>query len=959
MKEMINLALQSEYTFKKCFGFVSKAIQHAQGGYIGVADVNNTYSHAMLEKACKKHNGPLTEVKSLIKPIYGVRILVTPDVNKKIEGQRGFNGHKYIFIAKNNDGLKEIYKLVKTAWDNFFWYPIISAIDVFKLSENVFVIAESFDFIERVDYIGLSVTTPKNFIDYDGIEKVAINNNWYSKPDDKKVYQLLAGTQKRPDGYQFQFEQQTYQQHILSTKEWYRLFKNEDAINNTHVIANQCEVKLQKAPMVRFPGVKIDLGKLCRLRAKKRGVDLENKEYNDRLNRELALIEEKDYSDYFLIVDDMVSKAKKKMLVGPARGSSGGSLVCYLLSITTIDPLKYGLLFERFIDINRDDLPDIDVDFPDTKRKAVVRQLIKDYGEDKVSHISNINRLSPRAAIAEFSKGLGVPLFETEAIKDGLIERSSGDSRANLQIHDTFHETKLGRAFIEKFPEMVLCEEIENHSNHAGTHAAGIIVCGEPIDNFVGINSRDKLAMCDKKIAEHLNLLKIDVLGLRTLSILEQTADLVGFDYDTFYNLEPDDKKVYEVFEKERFSGIFQFEGQALQSITRSMGCCKFDDIVAITALARPGPMQSGSATTFCERRIGNEPVEYYSKNENFIKATVSTYGCIIYQEQIMKILHEYGSMDWKDVSALRRAMGKSVGDEFFNQYKEEFINGAIGNGDTKEQAEKVWEKIIYFGNYGFNKSHSVGYSIISYWTAWAKTYYPLEFAVANLNNSKNDESSLMLLRDMAENDGIHYIALDPELSIRDWSVQNNKIYGGLINIPGIGPAKANKIVKDRLAGTPYTPAIRQKMINPSTPFDDLYPCKTKFGKIYKNPSVYGIDYINYIKEANDIGEYIIIGKILEHDVLDSNDYNAVMKRGGKQLDGDTLYMRIFVQDDTDKIQCRIDRFAFENLNGSELNKSFVDEETWVCIKGIIRNDYRMITIVEVFNMTDFDQDDV
>jgi len=478
--EIIHLALRSEYSFKQTFGHMRDLVT-GRTKAVGIADINSTFGHVKLEQYCNKAG---------LKPIFGVRLMV---VEKPTVSEKHF-GPEYIFIAKNNDGLVELYSLVNKAYDNFYYFPRVGLVDVWSLSEDVIVIAEDFKIPERIDYIGLSTATSKRVLDVD-LPRVAINTNYYTNVEDKPVYELLSGNRGR--------SLHTYPQHILSDEEWYRIWGDDKAIENTHVIANQCGVILNKSEMVKYHG-HLNLRKLCCEGAKKKNIDLTiGTEYGDRFEREMQLIIEKDYTDYFLIVADMIIKAKKKMLVGPSRGSSAGSLVCYLARITEVDPIKFGLIFERFIDINRLDLPDIDIDFPDNKRDLVIKELTKTYGKSKVKHIATVSTLKPKSAIGEFAMELCIPAYETEAVKDAIIERSGGDARSAMCILDTFESTEVGKEFIDKYPAMKIVEKIEGHAKHTGTHAAGIIVCNEDLVNYAGVNSRDDTIMMDKKDAEY------------------------------------------------------------------------------------------------------------------------------------------------------------------------------------------------------------------------------------------------------------------------------------------------------------------------------------------------------------------------------------------------------------------------------------------------------------------------
>ena len=272
------------------------------------------------------------------------------------------------------------------------------------------------------------------------------------------------------------------------------------------------------------------------------------------------------------------------MAVGPSRGSSAGSLVCYLMGITEIDPLEYDLYFERFIDINRFDQPDIDVDFQDDKRHLVIKYLEKKYGKDNVAQIGNINRLKPKSAITRFAQALGVPVDDVIELKDAIMERSGGDARANDCMEDTFTDTDAGKKFIKNYPAMEVVKHIEAHPSHTGVHAGGILVCNNPITDYCGVNSRDKkrIGMLDKKDAEVVNLLKIDALGLRTLSIIAGVCDQIGKPYPWMYEIPVDDPATFKVFNDHRFNGIFQFEGSAVQGLAKQMPIDNIEDIAAL-----------------------------------------------------------------------------------------------------------------------------------------------------------------------------------------------------------------------------------------------------------------------------------------------------------------------------------------------------------------------------------------
>lgn len=945
---MINLALRTEYSFKQCVGFVSDLPKTRENPLdsVGIADENNTYGHLKHQKHCKEAG---------IKAIYGVRLMVVDSIPEKTKVW----GPRYIFIAKNQAGLIEINRLVTIAYSRFYYHPMITQSDLQTVTQNVVVIANCFSLskfdlfcnIDRIDFLGLDHETPLHMLKC-SLPRVALNLNWYTNAEDKSLYELHAGSIKA--------EGQTFPQHILSENEWLSIWNDEDAITNARYIDSICEpIEIQKAEMVRYEG-NISLHNLCIAGARKRKINLDkhNPVYYNRYIQEMDLIKEKDFEDYFLIVATMIQEAKQKMLVGPSRGSSAGSLVCYLAGITEIDPIKFDLLFERFIDVNRDDLPDIDIDFPDTKRKQVIKSLVKQYGSDHVSHIATISTMKPRSAIRNFAIGLGVPEYETDEVKGVIVKGFVGDSRADLRLTDTFEGTEQGVEFIKKYPEMTIASQIEGHSSHAGVHAAGIIVSNLPLINFGGVNTRDDVLMMDKKDAEEIGLLKIDCLGLRTLSILESVAKQIGMNFIDYYDLPLDDTKTFELLNSNRLTGIFQFQGKALQSLSRKMGIRNFDDIAAISALARPGPMASGGANQFVSRRIGEKPVEYMSQDSSFVSNTEITYGVIVYQEQLMKILREYGDMSWEDCSELRRAMSKSYGSEYFAGYRDKFIMGATGQGMESNEAAEVWEHLITFGGYGFNKSHAYSYGLISYWTAWAKANHPIEFAVANLNHTKDENESVRLLRDLVRFDGIEFIAFDPDQSIENWSVnKDGLLLGGLISLAGIGKKKAQQILKCRAGNAKWTPGLSNIMLHPITVFDPLFPCNHYWGPLFKTPQLWGLEKAPVtIETIDDTGEYLFIGKLTELELKNLNDPASIARRNGNILTDNTMSLNLTVEDDTENFVVSIGRFDYSRLGRNILE---MDIGQWFLIKGIIKPNFHRLMVTEILNLNQWGKGEI
>lgn len=909
---MINI--RTEYSFRKVYGHIDKVVQHC--ATIGlkcatIADYDNTYGHVQWNKSCRK-NG--------IKPSFGV----TFRVYSELIDERKADNFWWVFIAKNNDGLKELYDLVAKAYSQFYYVPRLCTADVLSLSGNIFAVKE-------LDLMAPNNQHLKSHAPYVGFDNV------YPAIGDRGIYELIA---EYPDI-------RTTPQHILSKKEWLQLYPTKEKVwKETQEMLLNFTAELIPAPMIRYPG-KFNLHDMCIIGAQIRKIDLSDIIYKERMEYELRLIKEKDFEDYFMIVADMINYAKEHMLVGPSRGSSAGSLVCYLLGITEIDPIPFGLIFERFIDITRLDLPDIDIDFPDNKRHMVIEYMENKYGKDHVAHIGTVSRLKAKSAIGEFAQAFGIPEYEVKEVKDSIIERSGGDARAAMCIKDTLETTEVGKNFINKYPQMALVEYAENHARHSGVHAAGLIVSNEPITRYVGFNTRDNVAMIDKYDAEKLNLLKIDALGLRTLTLLEDILNGIGRSYNWLYTLPLDDKDTFNIFNGMRLAGIFQFEGYALQSLTRQMKVEEFNDIVAITSLARPGPLHCGGATDFIERRTNRKAVEYM--HDSVIPYTKETYGTVVYQEQVLQISREVGKLSWEDTNQLRRALSKSLGEEFFNKYKVKFIAGAAENNVPEKEADKIWSNMCTFGSWAFNKSHAVSYGLISYWTAYLKAHYPLEFAVATLNNVRDEEQGVKVLRDFVKNEGFVYKTIDPEYSIDKWSVRDGILIGGLTNVKGIGAKKAQQIISMRKSGKPYTPAIKKMLGNPVTPYSDLFPIATRFSDYYADPKKYNINSgsLSYMKDIQKDGDYIFIGKLVDRNLRDLNEYGNLVKRGGKVVERDNLFLNLTLEDDTDSIICTIDRFKYQQY-GKNIAESGKIGEDFYLVKGIIKNGWRKIYIEKI-----------
>jgi DNA polymerase III alpha subunit len=926
--------LRTEYNFGRAYGPISKVVARIkQLGHksAGIADVG-TWGHVAFYNEC---------ISAGIKPILGAEIPVVADATLRERQPANFMA----FIARNNDGLRELYELVTLSTSNFYYIPRIDYNAIAAITDNIIILSgtnPNLDLLQpkRNLYIECSYLTSKATMDFGLKNDCAFAftaDNYYPTAEDKIIYEIML--HKDRDNY-------TFPMHIPDSGE---MGYTSLAQDTTDRLAEECNVDLPQAQMVRFKCTDT-LEAICRKAIPER-CSAWNDSYEKRLVRELQLIKEKDYEDYFYVLWDALKYAKQHMLVGPARGSSCGSLVCYLLGITEIDPLPYGLLFERFIDVTRKDLPDVDIDFADDRRDMVFSYLEEKYGADCVARLGTISRYKAKSAISTVAKSTLVPETEVAELKNRIIERSTGDSRAKFCIIDTFNELDVGKVVLSKYPHMRYAGDLEQHASHSGQHAAGIVVTQHPVTDYCSLDKRTGALQVDKYDAEKLNLLKIDALGLRTLSILQDILDQVGQPREWLYKLPTDDPKAFKILNDKRYAGIFQFEGFALQSFCSQMVVENFEDYASITSLARPGPLNSGGATNFVERRSGKKPIEYlHASCEEY---TRGTYGVVIYQEQVMQIVRNVGKLSWEDTSTLRKAMSKSYGVEYFDQFWQRFKKGAEENGVVEKDARHIWDHVNSMGSWSFNRSHAVAYGLLSYWCCYLKAYHPLQFALANLRHAKDDAHSIRMLREFVR-EGFAYVPVDRDASEINWSLQSGVLVGGLTAIHGCGIKKAQEIIKKRKNKEPFTPGQIKMLNNPTTPWDDVFECRTKWGHIKQDPAKYNLE--TKIMDIADItgetqGDFLVFGKLKEKNLRDMNEAVNLMKRGGKKVTTNNLWLNIMVEDDTGSIICRIDRYHYEQW-GKPIVESMAEDEDWLLIKGQVSKGFRLIVVEKYRHLT-------
>jgi DNA polymerase III alpha subunit len=922
--------VRTEFSFRQSFGQLPKIIEAGKtvGAKAMAITDTNTFGHVSFYKAMKAAE---------MLPVLGVEMKVKKELTD--DDQRSCT-----FYAATTEGLSELYGWTTLAASQG---NAITYADVEQMSSGIVVSVGT----AISDELLASICTPavNAFIEVNPLSAVGrrraldfakrhkmlvlpVSDISYPLAGDRSIAELMGVSMKPSPQWMLNEREMKFYMNDLPAEAW-----------KSHELMREiCTgVELPKAENIVHP---MDLEKACRKSIKAK-VPNWTAEYEARLKLELATIRSKKFDDYFAMLSGMCTHAKKHMLVGPARGSAAGSLVCFLLNITEIDPLVHDLMFERFIDETRYDFPDIDLDFPDEKREIVFEYLRKRYGAANVAHIGTVSRLKAKSAIGEVAKRLDIPPWETSAVKDAMIERSGGDARAAMCILDTFESIEIGQEFVRKYPAMLNSAHLEDHAWHTGVHAAGALVCNKPVRTYCTVDA-EGVAQLDKKDAESINLMKVDVLGLRTLALIEKT----GIDVR---NVSLDDPKAFEVLNKGRFVGVFQFEGPALQSICKQIGVHDFEDIVAITSLARPGPLHSGGATTFVNRKLGKEKVELI--HPIFDRITAKTQGMVLYQEQVMQLLRDVGSMEWADVQLLRRAMSKSLGLEFFEKFFERFAVGAEKNGVDEKATRKIWELMIHFGSYGFNRSHAVAYAIISYWCAWLKGHHPTQFAMAALAHAKDEDQTIRLLREIVNEGQISYTPFDPVHSDVNWSIHNGSILGGLVSIKGVAEKTAKAIVKARKDGT-LTPKQQALLADPPLMYRDLFPARTAYGAIYDNPrdnpiQIVNMDKIHRVIEVNDqmTGYICVIAKLNVKDIRSRNETQALARRGGKKVPKDKEYwLNMEFEDDTDKILGTVSFFDYARLAGPFLN---APTESWWLLRCKMQKGWRRLGIEKALRL--------
>jgi DNA polymerase-3 subunit alpha len=623
--------------------------------------------------------------------------------------------------------------------------------------------------------------------------------------------------------------------YLKSQEQMTKLFEDlPEAISNSMVIANMCEpIKLNKDykfPVFDTKGLTLEecLAEesqkgLQTIFSKQKITGIHRKEYEARLLSELNIINSMGFPGYMLIVADYIRAAKEKGIsVGPGRGSAAGSLVAYALGITNVDPIKYGLLMERFLNPDRISMPDIDTDFGHLRRDEIKEYVKEKYGDDKVASIMTIGTMAARGSLRDISRVLNMTFQEGDAIAKAVPEGKRGKNVYLKTITDPQHED-----YSPEFMDFVktkaqysdvlrIAKVVEGMAKSSGTHAAGVIISDDkPLIKYtaLALDKHDKIVtQFDMKILEKLGLIKFDFLGLSTLTVIQDTLASVKRRYGIDIDLDlipEDDQKAYQLLCEGDLQGIFQLSGSSgFKNVTMQIQPHSVEEIADITSLYRPGPLDNGFIPMYVDAKKTSKSrymVEVTNKN---VQAQLEelldpTKGVLIYQEQVMKIVQIMGGYSLGGADILRRIMGKKIPAEMEEQRKV-FIEGCLKNGVLETEANEAFDKIAKFAEYGFNKSHAIAYSIITYQTAWLKAHYPKEFLAACLTDEKDNQDKAIAYMNNCKANGIKLLPPDINESGIDFSPTDNGIRFGLAAIKDFGAVGAEYVIKEKEKGGPF-----------------------------------------------------------------------------------------------------------------------------------------------------------
>ncbi len=789
-------------------------------------------------------------IKHRVKPIIGIEAYVAPGSRFERSGMKGFteSGFHLVLLAKNLTGYKNLVKLSTASYlEGFYHKPRMDKEILKEYGDGLIALSaclqgevaryihnDRYDEAERVarEYLDLfgkdnyflelqnhdlpeeakTAAAIKEIASKLDVGLVATNDCHYMKREHAAAHDALLCIQTGKllsDTDRMKYN--TDQIYFKSPEEMIQLFPDTpEAIDNTLRIAEACslDIELYKNKVPTFPlpegysSPEKYLRYLCEIGLQKRYSKVTSS-LQQRLDYEIEVINNMGYAGYFLIVRDFVEFARSRGIrVGPGRGSAAGSIVSYCLGITNLDPMEYGLLFERFLNPERISMPDIDIDFADRGRDEVIDYVTNKYGRESVAQIITFGSMAARAVVRDVGRVMSIPYGEVDAIAKMIPLEMDMTLDKALSRNDS----ELGRRYKNEEDIKTLIEYsrvLEGLSRHASTHAAGVVIAPGPITDHAPLykSSKDEITtQYDMRWIEAIGLLKMDFLGLRTLTVIDDCLNLlkkrdINIDIDKIPLTDP---KVFKLFARAETVGIFQFESAGMRDYLRKLKPTSLEDLTAMNALYRPGPLDAKMIDTYIECKYGKKEIKYvHPLLEPILK---QTYGVIVFQEQVLKIARELAGYTLGEADILRKAMGKKQADVMAEQ-KGKFIKGAKERGIDESVAEKIFDQIETFGRYGFVKAHSASYAYIAYQTAHLKVHYPMEFMAALMTSEMSDTSRIMEFRNECERMGIEVKPPDINRGEGSFSVDGNTIMFGLTAVKNVGAGAVASIVRAREEG--------------------------------------------------------------------------------------------------------------------------------------------------------------
>jgi len=789
-----------------------------------------------------------------VHPVIGCEVYVSQEGHQTRSSTDRYN--HLVLLCEDQEGYRNLIDLVSTSYLNGFYYkPRIDMDLLSRHSKGLIgmsaclrghipetILSDKYEDAKRLALSYADIFGHKNFfleiqdhhLEQDkrltpalnrlshetGLPLVATNDSHYLRKEDARAHEILLCVQTGKtvsDPNRMRWNTPDF--YLKTRDEMMELFGElEDAVDRTWEIAQRCNVKLEK---VKEPFPKFDVPPehstdtyfeyVARHGFEKRRARLEAMqtkgalkhdlaEYAERLDREIKMIQNMKFSGYFLVVWDFIRYAKDKGIpVGPGRGSAAGSLVSYAMQITDIDPLQYGLLFERFLNPERVSFPDVDVDFCMNRRGEVIHYVTEKYGREQVAQIITFNTMGARAAIKDVGRALEVPLPEVERLTKMVPNVLNIKLKEAMEQEPGFSDAAKRDPRIDEVLKVAL--RLEGMARNCSVHAAGVVISPQPLRELVPLykTNRDEIVtQYDMNGLDKLQLLKMDFLGLTTLTLIQDALRLIEKRHGVVIipeDLPLDDKATYEVFCKAFTSGVFQFESSGMRDILRRYQPSRLEDLTALNALYRPGPIQGGMVDDFIERKWGRRAVQY--DLPELKELLEETYGVIVYQEQVMQISNRLAGYSLGEADVLRRAMGKKKLEEMEKQ-REHFIQGSLARGFPQKKIEKIFDLMEQFAGYGFNKSHSAAYAFLAFVTAYLKAHFPIDFMAALLTSETGNTAKVVKYINECREMGI--TILPPDINHSDWSFtpDGQAIRFGLGAVKNVGQAAIEAIGKTR-----------------------------------------------------------------------------------------------------------------------------------------------------------------